>query len=144
MRYLCDPHIIPTVVPRDLAEIKSYAERCSEYTDTLHLDIADGAFAPNVTWPLSNPAQGQELAAFPRIIGIPLKMEAHLMVRSPEELGAQFAQAGFKTVVGHIEAFEDAEAARKALERWKKSGAAEAGLAIKLGTPLEALDDGKS
>lgn len=141
MRYICDPHVIPTVVPRDFAEIKAYAERCSEYTDSLHIDVTDGAFASSVTWPLANPNQAQEVAAFSRIIGFPLKLEAHLMVQSPENLGSQFAQAGFQTVIGHIEAFEDAAHARQALERWKKSGAQEVGIAILLETPLEILDE---
>jgi len=65
----------------------------------MHVDVADGQFAPNLTWPLVHPDQSQELAAFARISGLPpMKLEVHLMAVSPEELGAQFAQAGFSTV----------------------------------------------
>lgn len=51
MRYICDPHVIPTIVPRDLQHIADYVREIAPYAPGLHIDVADGAFASNVSWP---------------------------------------------------------------------------------------------
>lgn len=142
MRYICDPHIIPTVVPKELTDIAACAERYSTYADSLHVDIADGKFAPNTTWPLVADSQLSELDGLRERFksSSPVSLEAHLMTQSPKELGARFARAGFVRVVGHIEAFADPVEAREAVEAWRRAGAREAGLAILIDTPLSALD----
>lgn len=141
MKYLCDPHIVPTVVPGSLADLQRYAQRCVEFTDALHVDIADGTFARNTTWPLVRLEQMQELESFRTTAEIPLslKLEAHLMVREPESVAAALARAGF-SITAHIESFTDAHEASEAIQRWKTQGAAAVGLAVLLDTPLESLD----
>src|SRR3989338_8589719 len=131
MKYLCYPHIIPTVVPQDLAAIQSAAAQHSAYAGWLHMDIADGRFAPNITWPFLNPYQIEELETLDlkAVIHASISLEAHLMTETPAELGAKLAKAGVSRVIAHIEAFTDGDHAREAMHVWR-SGAIEVGLAI--------------
>ena len=105
MKYLCDPQIIPTVVPADFANLESTAGLVTAYADWLHVDIADGQFAPNTTWPLKDSTQLSELerirTELPKI-----SLEVHLMIADPTEFGARCARAGFKRIAAHLESFE--------------------------------------
>ncbi len=140
MKYLCDPHVVPTVVPATLLELSTYAVR-STYAGALHIDVADGIFAPNTTWPFQNSEQIAELDSLHDRTEMPqLALEVHMMVADPGIWGERFAAAGFKTVLGHVEVFPDSAAAITALDSWREAGATSAGLAINLETPLESLD----
>ena len=141
MKYLCDPEVIPTIVPGDIAAITSYAAHCAAFTSWLHVDIADGTFAPNTTWPYALPGQESELGNFRATVQLPhtLALEVHLMVSDPLSLGEALARAGFARIAGHIEAFTDAKEALRALDMWRGAGARDVGLALKLQTSLESL-----
>jgi len=139
MKYLCDPHVIPTVVPRDLDHLLSYAAFVATFSDSLHVDIDDGQFAPSTTWPLSDPQQLAELDT----LSLPpqLAYEAHLMTANPADLGVRFAHAGFSRIVMHREPFGTPAEARAALDECRAAGAREAGLALLLETPLSLLEE---
>lgn len=140
MKYICDPHIVPSVVPTDLSAIATAASRAG-YAGALHVDIVDGVFAQDATWPQTL-ANAAEIA--PVVTANPgVKITAHLMVSSPVELGVALAKAGVHGVVGHIEAFSSSAEASRALMAWKEAGAGEVGLALQLQTPLSALEGAK-
>ncbi len=123
--------IIPTVVPTSLEDIAAAKKRYGAFSPALHIDATDGVFAPNRTWlPLSGeklPEQGTT------------RYEAHLMIDNPLSIGVAFARAGATRIIGHIEAFSNAENAQEAFDMWTKAGAREVGVAILLDTPLEDL-----
>ncbi|HWO07480.1 MAG TPA: hypothetical protein VNM40_02755 [Candidatus Paceibacterota bacterium] len=123
--------IIPTVVPSAFIDVTAAKDRYGAFASSLHIDAADGVFAPNTTW---LPVNGEKLPDSGRIM-----YEAHLMIEHPLSAGVSFARAGAKRVIGHIEAFENAECAREAFDMWQKAGATEMGVAILLSTPLEEL-----
>lgn len=142
MKYLCDPHIIPAVMPRDLDELKQFAERFGEFTDYIQLDVMDGSFAPNPHWPFADAAQRAELeqlAARERQLPQEVSFEVHLMVNDPAPVGELFARAGARRIIAHIESFQDVRDIPDVLARWKVAGAQETGIAIKLDTPISAL-----
>ena len=141
MKYLCDPHVIPTVVPRDIGQIESYAAFVAEYADWLHVDIDDGEFEMETTWPFRQPLQLEELDRFQSAVSVPKKisLEVHLMTLNPKELGERFARAGFRRITAHREAFTDDDSAREAMDAYRAAGAEEAGLAYKITTPLSAI-----
>lgn len=131
-------------MPRDFAELGALAAQFAEFTDYIHLDVMDGDFAPNPRWPLTDDTQKQELAMLSRgELALPagVSFEVHLMTRSPGELGTLFARAGATRVIAHIEAFESPDDALAALGAWKAAGAGEAGLSVKIDTPLRALEE---
>ena len=123
------------------ADIEAYAERCTDFSTWLHVDIADGAFVQNMTWPFTNPAQQKELASLRGMqIQKNVRLEAHLMTAEPSQLGEKFARAGFVRVSGHVEAFQSDDETRAALEIWRAAGATEVGIAMKFSTPLSVLE----
>ncbi|TSC87255.1 MAG: ribulose-phosphate 3-epimerase [Parcubacteria group bacterium Gr01-1014_8] len=123
--------IIPTVVPASLDDVVN-ARAKNHFASGLHIDAADGSFAPNTTW-VPNPEEKIPDAGTS-------VYEAHLMVDNPLSTGLAFVRAGVKRIIGHVEAFSNAESAREALHMWKKAGASEAGLGVLLDTPLDSLE----
>ncbi len=122
--------IIPTIVPESFADLSAKASVLSGFSQSLHIDAADGVFAPNLTWLPS----GEKLPDADRIF-----YEAHLMLSDPHQKGVDFAQAGAKRIIGHAEAFSGAEAVFAAFDAWHEAGAIETGMALLLDTPLEAI-----
>jgi len=123
--------IIPTVVPKVFEDVVEARKRFGAFAPTLHIDAADGIFAPNKTW---MPLSGEKLPDAASI-----KYEAHLMIDNPLSIGVAFARAGATRVIGHVEAFNNAECAQEAFDMWQKAGAKEVGVAILLETRLEEL-----
>ncbi|HEY4516901.1 MAG TPA: hypothetical protein VJG64_03045 [Candidatus Paceibacterota bacterium] len=122
--------IIPTVVPHSVDDIQKAAAMYRGFAPVLHVDFADGLFAPNTTW-LPSIHEGTSLA----LSGVVL--EAHLMVQEPQEIGERLARAGYRRIIGHVEAMAHVG---ETLAAWRESGAREVGLGILARTPLEALD----
>lgn len=140
MKYLCDPHILPTnTCPPDFAELSRRSAEFAEYAPEIQLDIADGSFAPVVSWPHA-PNQWTELqnARLPHVES--MRYEAHLMVENPVEIGELLAKAGCVRIIPHVEVFQDIDAARTAFSRWRDAGAQEIGVALLIDTPLEAIE----
>jgi len=123
--------VIPTIVPETFADLSAKQSVLGAFAPALHIDVADGVFAPTQTW---LPA-GETLPEHNRIFH-----EAHLMVSEPHEVGLTFARAGAKRVVGHVEAFKSAEAVFSTFDAWRAAGASEVGLALLLDTPLATVE----
>jgi ribulose-phosphate 3-epimerase len=136
MKYICDPHIVPSAVPADLSAIRVAAER-SVYANALHIDIVDGVFAPNATWPAS-PGDTDAIAEVVSALK-EMTFSAHLMVAQPLEIGIALARAGIQQIVGHAESFAAPEEASSALAAWKTAGAREVGVALRIETPIATL-----
>jgi ribulose-phosphate 3-epimerase len=66
--------------------------------DTIHVDIMDGHFVPNMT---VGPLVVAALKPITRPAGVIL--ETHLMIEKPERLIAEFAQAGADRITVHVE-----------------------------------------
>lgn len=128
--------IIPTCVPRDVSELEIGARNIRPFANAIHVDIDDGIFAPHLTWPYSESGVfgGVNLSLLKG-----LAIEVHLMVEESQKLGEAFARAGTSRIIGHIEGFADAEAARAALAAWKGAGAREVGLGVLFQTPLDRV-----
>jgi ribulose-phosphate 3-epimerase len=96
---------------------------------SIHLDVMDGRFVPNITF-------GPVLvAAARRHASVPLV--AHLMIESPERYVDAFVQAGAGTVTVHQEACIHLH---RVVEQIRHTGA-RAGVAINPATPLCAVEE---
>lgn len=121
--------IVPTVVPESLDDIVRTVEKYSPFAETLHIDVADGVFAPNTTW---MPHEGDVLPSG-------MNYEIHMMVANPFETGLAYAAAGAHALIGHAEAFKTAANASDAFAAWKVAGVRVVQTATLFQTPLDAL-----
>ena len=112
-------------MPHALSDIEATAARYSSFAPILHVDFADGVFAPNTTW---MPAHDSRFTN--------MQWEAHLMVAAPKELGLACIRAGASRVIGHVEAMNDVE---NTFTAWKNAGAQECVLGTLFDTPTESL-----
>jgi len=121
--------IVPTVVPKTIEDIVRIASRYRSFAKTIHVDVADGIFAPNTTW---MPNVGDK---FPEGVSF----EIHLMVSNPHAVGVAYAKAGATSIIGHSEAFQTADNARAAFSDWKAAGVKSVQTAALFQTPLESV-----
>ena len=137
--------IVPTnTCPPDFAELSRRSESFADFAPQVQLDIDDGVFAPEISWPYQG-GQWSELEDMAvRAKALPasdmLMYEVHLMVEDPFHIGELMARVGAMRILAHVETFENEKSAKDAFLAWRSAGAKEVGLAILIDTPLSALD----
>jgi ribulose-phosphate 3-epimerase len=114
------------------SDLSSLASECRKAlragSDRIHLDVMDGHFVPNITF-------GPGLIKKLRRIGT-RPFDAHLMISEPGRYMDKFIDAGCDSITFHVEVDEPIE---PTLLKIRKAGR-QAGLAVKPGTPLTALE----
>lgn len=123
--------IVPTVVPQSLNDVVKAHARYS-FSNALHLDFADGEFAPHTTW---RPDGKQKFLHAESV-----SYEAHLMVSRPEEWINECVDAGLLCVIVHAEAFLDPNEAQKMIGAFREGGVTEIGLGLLFETPFEVVE----
>ena len=119
------PQIIPAIVPRDFKELADKLGRLEGLVEWAQIDIADGLFAPNITW--ENAPDLLQLDG-------KIKLEVHLMIEQPELYLAEWQKVVDRIIV-HPEATAQLPQILKQLEH----SPVKLGLALLLETPLETL-----
>jgi ribulose-phosphate 3-epimerase len=121
------PQISASILNADFAQLGAEVRRATEGgVDSIHLDVMDGHFVPNITMgPVVVEAVRSESQ---------LPFHSHLMISEPIRYVDAFAQAGSDLVVFHVEADGDPH---ELIERIHRTGRG-AGLAINPETPGEA------
>jgi len=115
--------ISPSILSADFANLEREIGRVAA-ADSIHVDVMDGHFVPNLT--IGLPVV-RRLAA---VSSLPL--EVHLMIEDPDRWAPQYAEAGVATVTVHVEACR----APARLLRVLRASGVKAGVAISPGTPL--------
>jgi ribulose-phosphate 3-epimerase len=77
--------IIPSIIAKDFSEVRSKLARLDGLVNWAELDIMDGVFVPEYTWPI-NPTEGRQAAEDLNDVGGKIKISAHLMVEYPETI----------------------------------------------------------
>lgn len=129
--------IIPAVLPKDFAELEEKIELVKGFVETVQIDVCDGQFVPNATWPYR-----KDDRSFAKIVGeeegLPgwetLNYEFDLMVNRPEEIVEDWIRAGASRIILHVESKGDLAGAFS-----KLVGAVEIGLALSIETPFERV-----
>ena len=130
--------IIPAILPMTFAELVEQIELVKGMVKTVQVDICDGQFVPNATWPYRKHDD-----SFEKIIkeaeGLPawedLNYEFDLMVNHPETIVDDWVIAGASRLVIHAEAKGDLT------EVFDKLGdRVEVGLALDMQTDLSVVD----
>lgn len=95
--------------------------------DTLHVDVMDGRFVPNIT---IGPLVVKAIRAATK-----LPLGVHLMIVEPEKYVQQFAEAGADTIYVHVEACHHLHRNLQQIRALKKR----VGVALNPHTPIESL-----
>ncbi|MDH7576496.1 MAG: ribulose-phosphate 3-epimerase [Bacillota bacterium] len=119
----------PSILTADFSNLATQIHLCEKGgADSLHLDIMDGYFVPNLTF--GPPV----VASLRKITRVPF--DIHLMVQEPERFLEAFAAAGGSSLTVHAESSPHLHRLVKAI---KKLGL-KAGVALNPATPLNMLD----
>lgn len=118
--------ISPSVLSADFANLSKEFERIRA-AQWIHIDVMDGHFVPNIT--VGMPVVSSMRKATDHVLDV------HLMISDPLRYGPQFAKAGADMVCFHLEADGNTGDTIRAIH----DAGAKAGVAIKPGTPAEAV-----
>jgi len=143
--------IIPALMPKDFPDLEKYAEQFSGLTNTVQVDVMDGIFVTDTSWPY---VEGGTLDKnFKQIVGQDRKLpklgvlnyELDLMIDTPEKGIKSWTQTGASRLIFHIESVKDREWFWKQLAHIKTPApefgvfGVEIGLALNTTTPNEEL-----
>ncbi len=121
--------IAPSILTIDYLNIQSQLEvLMEEGIDVIHLDVMDGAFVPNLSF---GPALIKSISL--KFSGL---LEAHLMIREPENSVQNYIEAGCKRIIFHPESTVHSHRLCQQI----KSQGCEVGLVLNPATSLSALD----
>ena len=130
--------IIPAILPRDFAEIEEKTALIKGFAKSLQIDICDGQFVQNATWPYRKDDDSFE-KILKEELGMPswqdFNYEFDLMVNKPEEKAMDWVIAGAARIIIHIGATGDVG---KAIDL--VGDKAEIGLALNIDTDLAAVE----
>lgn len=133
--------IIPAILPRDFAELEDKASLVQGVVKTIQIDVCDGQFVPNATWPYRKHDNNFDLL-LSEDIGLPsweeINYEFDLMVNNPEEVVMDWLRVGSSRIIIHIESSGDIS---KAIDL--VGGEVEIGLAINIETNIDKLEEYK-
>lgn len=132
--------IIPALLPKSREEFAALAARVEPFAKTVQLDVVDGVFNDNASWPYTAPGIAEDISGFRLPALEKIFWEVDLMAQEPREIGLSFIRAGASRVIAHVEAFQDADAARGVLEAWQQAGA-QALIALSLDTPIARIEE---
>jgi len=120
--------IVPSVLPADYSKLGDEVIALEAAgVDRIQWDVMDGVFVPNLTF-------GPDvIAACRRHVEVPF--EAHLMVVNPDQMMAQYVEAGCELVIVHAEACTHLH---KTLSAIREAGG-KAGVALNPHTPLDVV-----
>jgi len=120
------PIVAPSLLSADFSRLADELSIVDAARDWLHCDVMDNQFVPNLTFG-------------PLVVGAVRKLtratlDVHLMMARPWMMVDEFRQAGADRITVHLEACRET---REVLRQIRDTGA-QAGLAIKPGTPFAA------
>jgi ribulose-phosphate 3-epimerase len=105
--------IIPAIMPREWDELRTDAGLVRDYVNAVQVDIMDGVFVPDATWPYCNGHDESFRALIEQEEGYPywqdLDYEVDLMVQDPESVVSQWIESGAQRVIAHYASTEHIE-----------------------------------
>ena len=137
--------IIPAIIPQSWEEIETKTEQIRGLTKTVQIDITDGVFVPNKSWPYI-PQGSDEFESLVRgEKGFPyweeLNYEIDLMVKEPELVIQNWITAGAARIVVHVESTHYLEEIVQSFGKDETGSyrTHELGIAIHIKTPNDAI-----
>lgn len=126
--------IIPAILPKDFQELEDKVSYVVGNADTVQVDICDGQFVHNITWPYKKKDDSFN-ALLKQDAGLPgwekLNYEIDLMVNYPEEVVDDWVVAGANRIILHEESDGSIQKAIEAIDN-----RVEVGLAFNIDTEI--------
>ncbi len=145
--------IVPAIIAKDFGDLKNKVRLVEPFVKTVQLDIMDGVFVPNTTWPFvaplsgapqgkpfDNTAQGESSILELSSLQTNLFLEAHLMVAQPEEAVKEWATSFVNRIIFHWEALGDFKSQISNIMQTVYSADKQLGIALNPETPIEVCD----
>src|SRR5438874_13725434 len=88
-------HIAPSILAADFANLGDAVAQVEASADSLHVDVMDGHFVPNLT--IGPPV----VASLRKVTALPL--DCHLMMTNPGDYFGAFHDAGAPSCTIHVE-----------------------------------------
>lgn len=122
--------IVPAIIARDIEEVKQKLALIEGEATWAQIDVMDGVFTPPLTF--NDPAALCDVATT-------VRLEAHLMVAHPEYIIDAWLDSPIARILLHYESTTP-EKLHELIEKVSDAGK-EAGIALKLETPISVLDE---
>ena len=141
--------VVPAIIPESFRDIEQGMSRMKGKVSFVQIDVMDGAFAPDPSWPYvgdGGPITFNDLVHEDEAMPFwqDLNFEVDLMIRKPLEVLDDWISVGAQRIIIHIESEGDIdEMIKKIRERSGSHGSllyTEIGLALVPSTPNEKLD----
>jgi ribulose-phosphate 3-epimerase len=126
--------VVPAIIPKSFSDLEDKIDIVSDFVDRVQIDISDGEFGENMTWPYT---EGDELPNHDLPYKDSIDIELDLYSTNPEEIAGAWVDAGVKSVVIHLETIDDPTSLIDEL----KMHDIEVGLSINPSTKNSALDE---
>lgn len=143
--------IIPVIIPKDFTELQVKIKLVEPHAKTVQLDVVDGIFVANKTWPYSDGkeepldyARGKKISVSDLDkLDTDIFLEAHLMVADPHRVLNEWLSSQVKRVILHWEALEKAgeDSSLGSLAEEVHKRGKEFGVALNIETPISVLDN---
>ncbi len=134
--------IIPAILPKSVTDLEVQLSHIQDLGGTVQVDMVDGVYAKNITWPYNAPGSFDAFANGDE--GIPFWQEFEfqfdVMAEHPETHVEQYVKAGASGIVIHARA-EGALAALNLLQQYRGTELVpvEVGIALMAGASPEAV-----
>jgi ribulose-phosphate 3-epimerase len=118
--------IHPSILSADFVNFEREFESISA-SDSIHVDVMDSHFVPNLTFGLPMVKRMQQITTVP--------LDVHLMISNPDDFAQAYAETGAASVTFHAEATGDMVSLAKSI----RSSGAKVGVAVKPNTGLDEV-----
>lgn len=118
-------HVTPAILPKDFGDLYSKIGKVATLVDWVQIDVVDGLYAPNKTWPHIKDEGGLFAQIVKQDEPMPfwdeMNFEVDLMVKDPAYEADQWIAAGAMRIVVHLDSLEKASFVELA-QRIEKKG----------------------
>lgn len=119
--------IAPSILAADQTDLRGEIKRAEEAgADMIHIDVADGHFAPNISMGPDTVRSIRKVTTLP--------LDVHLMISEPEKFVEPFLSAGSDIITAHVEVLDGKSESR--LSKAIREKGMKFGLALKPSTPV--------
>jgi len=122
--------IVPAVIPHSAQEVKTCAANFL-FSKEFHLDVVDGKFIPNITWPYE--PVGEPMSVKAQLDAYTLEVD--LMVEQPIIAAEQWIAAGADMLVFHVETLSP-----EAFANFAEEAAVSVGISFNGHTTMETFE----